>query len=87
MHSPMITTRMILLLGIVFLGACNNAGPAAPQGDRKVPVKVMEVKEEEKESTLKCLGVVEAKREMKVGFKIGGKLEALPLEEGPFIGR
>lgn len=83
----MIAIRIIVLLGIIFLGACNNEEPVALQEKRKVPVKVIVVREEERDSTLKLLGVVEANREMKVGFKISGKLEALPLEEGQFIAR
>jgi len=77
--------RHLLLIGILCLAACNNAETKTNQKEKKVPVEVIQVRRQLREDKLNLLGTVEPNREMKVGFKIGGKIKRLTFEEGHLV--
>ena len=77
--------RHLLLIGILCLAACNNAETKTTKEERKVPVEVIQVHRQPREEMLNFLGTVEPNREMKVSFKIGGKIKSLAIEEGHLV--
>ena len=73
-----------LLIWAVFLG-CSDASTQTAPPVRKVAVNVVEVVREPKTSVVYLLGTVEANREMKIAFKIGGKIGAIHIEKGQMV--
>lgn len=72
----------ISLTGILFLNACSAVETKTIEEAKKVPVEVIQVSKEALEEVLNLLGSVEVHHEMKVGFKIGGKVTNLAFAEG-----
>ena len=71
------------VLGIIFLFACSNSdNNKKTEATKKISVEVLKVKRQQREELLKLLGTVEANRDMKIGFKIGGKIKSLAFKEG-----
>ena len=75
----------LLLIGVLCLAACNNAETKTTKKEKKVPVEVIQVHRQPIEEMLNLLGTVEPNREMKVGFKISGKIKSLAFEEGHLV--
>ena len=70
---------------LIFPVACSKAGTKVVKKVKKVPVQIIEVRQKPREKVLKLLGTVEADREMKVSFKIGGKINELSFKEGDLV--
>ncbi|MHC4607208.1 MAG: efflux RND transporter periplasmic adaptor subunit [Planctomycetota bacterium] len=66
---------------VALLFSCSD-GDSGPTADRTVPVKTVRVERKTREDVLSLMGTVEAEREVKVGFKIGGRITKLAFEEG-----
>lgn len=77
--------RNICLLGMLFVLACSDGRTEVPKEVKKISVEVIQIHKQPREELLKLLGTVEANREMKVAFKIGGKIKSLAFEEGQLI--
>ncbi len=73
---------LILLLILLLPAACSDVNSKTMEETKRVSVEVIKVKKHAREELLKLLGTVEADREMKVGFKIGGKIKTLAFREG-----
>ena len=77
--------RTLVLISLVALGACNNGiGEVSTDTDR-TPVRVITARERAAPRVLHLSGTVEANREVKAGFKIGGKIRSLAFEEGQLV--
>lgn len=76
---------LVYLLGIVFLVSCSNAETKTAKETVKAAVEVIQVRIQPKEEIYNLLGTVEANRETKVSFKIGGKIKRLGFEEGQYV--
>ena len=72
-------------LFIIFLGACSDVETTSTEEVQKTSVEVIRVCEKPREEVINLLGTVEANREMKVSFKLGGKIKRLAFEEGQLI--
>lgn len=77
--------RYLLLIALLCLAACNNAETKTTKEERKVSVEVIQVHKQPREEMLNLLGTVEPNREMKVAFKIRGKIKRLAIEEGQLV--
>jgi membrane fusion protein (multidrug efflux system) len=73
-----------MLVWAVFLG-CSDASTQTAPPARKVAVNVVSVVQEPKTRVIYLLGTVEANRQMKIAFKIGGKIKAIHFEEGQMV--
>lgn len=80
-------TRFIALAAVLIIAGCTEAQPEGVREERKVSVEVVEVREETREEVFRLQGTLEADREMKLGFKAGGKIEAIFAEEGREVAR
>ena len=76
---------ILSLLALVSLVSCSDGETKTPQAVKRTPVEVIQVFKEPREEVLNLIGTVEADREMKVSFKIGGKVKSLAFEEGDLI--
>ena len=72
------------LLTLSLLG-CTDAETKTTSEKKEVPVEVIEVQKKPREEVIHLLGTVEADREMKMGFKIGGKIKRLVFTEGQLV--
>jgi RND family efflux transporter MFP subunit len=77
--------RFLSLLGMVFMVGCTDGETKTLDAVKKVPVEVIQVRQQPRAEVLNLLGTVEAKREVKLAFKIGGKIKKLSCEEGQSI--
>lgn len=76
---------LIYLFGITLFVSCSTGETKMAEQTRKATVEVVQVSLQSKVEGYKFLGTVEANREMKVSFKIGGKIKALGFEEGQLV--
>jgi membrane fusion protein (multidrug efflux system) len=77
--------RYFYLWGFVLLAACNTSESKVAQETRPTPVQVMEIIAEPREEVLRLLGTVAADREVKLAFKVGGKIKQLSFEAGDHL--
>ena len=71
--------------GLVLLAACNTSESKVPLESRPTPVQVMEIIAKPREEVLRLLGTVAADREVKLAFKVVGKIKLLSFEEGDHL--
>jgi membrane fusion protein (multidrug efflux system) len=74
-----------VLLGSLILFGCSSDADEATTEENKVPVSVTAVRQEVNRRLLNVLGTVEANRDLKVSFEIGGKIRSIAFEEGQAI--
>jgi len=76
---------LLFLWGMGLWVSCTDTANNNPQHIKRTPVEIIQVFKEPLEETLNLIGTVEADREMKVSFKIGGKLKCIEFEEGDLV--
>jgi len=81
------TGLLIYPLALLLLVSCTNGETQNIRDTKEVSVEVMEVRKQPREDALNLLGTVEADREMRVSFKIGGKIRRLSFNEGDLVRR
>ncbi len=79
--------RLLWLLGWAVLLGCSDASTHTTPPARKVAVNVVSVVRKPKTRVVYLLGTVEANREMKIAFKIGGKIKAIHFERGQMVNK
>ena len=72
----------IPVLVIILLFACTPEETETSDAIVFAPVHVMEVRKQQKAEQYHLMGIIEINREMKVGFKLGGKITRLNFDEG-----
>jgi RND family efflux transporter MFP subunit len=77
--------RGFLLLGSLVVVGCSSGGSDVPQEEKRVPVSVVAIQKRFNRHRLNVLGTVEANRDLKVSFKIGGRIKTLAFEEGELV--
>lgn len=77
--------RFISILGIFLLWACTAEEPEKTEEVVFAPVHVMKVQKKRKNEKYNLIGTIEINREMKVAFKLAGKITKLSFEEGQRI--
>ena len=75
----------LFLWGMGLLVSCTEPADNNPRNIKKTPVEIIQVFKEPLEEVLNLIGTVEADREMKVSFKIGGKIKRIEVEEGDLV--
>jgi RND family efflux transporter MFP subunit len=75
-------SRFGSLLALVFLVACADAETKSIKEAKQVSVEVIELRKQSRAEVIRLLGTVEAKCEVKLAFKTGGKVRNLSFEEG-----
>lgn len=77
--------RYISVLGILLLFACTAKETETTDEIVYAPVHVMKVHKQQKQEQHNLIGTIEINRQMKVGFKLAGKISRLAFEEGQQI--
>lgn len=77
--------RFIPLLGVFLLLACTTEETETTEEIVTTPVYVMTVSKKQKSEQYNLIGTIEIDREMKVGFKLAGKIKRMAFEEGQRI--
>ncbi|MBB6306912.1 efflux RND transporter periplasmic adaptor subunit [Xanthobacter tagetidis] len=62
------------LIGLVFLAGCGESAPAQTEGPRARPVQVVTVALAPREAEKRFVGVVRARREIDLAFRVAGKV-------------
>lgn len=76
---------LLFLWGMALLVSCTDTESNTPREIKRTPVEIIQVFKEPLEEVMNLIGTVEADREMKVSFKIGGKLKRIEFEEGDLV--
>ncbi len=77
--------RCMLLFGILLMFSCNSEETDTAHEATSAPVRVMEVSSRQRQEKYNLVGIIETDREIKLGFKLGGKITHLHFEEGQRI--
>ncbi|NIO03553.1 MAG: efflux RND transporter periplasmic adaptor subunit [Proteobacteria bacterium] len=75
----------LVLLGSLVLFSCSSGVGETTSEEKKIPVSVIPARQEVNRRLLNALGTVEPNRELKLSFKIGGRIRGLAFEEGQLI--
>jgi multidrug efflux system membrane fusion protein len=79
---------LVLLAALPQLAACRTAARAAgPREERAVPVLLSQVRREPVTHLVRAAGVLRAKRELELSFKVGGVIQRVAVEEGAHVKR
>ena len=77
--------QYLSILGAFLLLACTTEEPETTEEIVYAPVHVLEARKQQKKERYHLIGTIEINREMKVGFKLDGKITDLTFEEGQWI--
>lgn len=72
--SLRLAAGMAALIALLFLAGCGESAPAQTEGPRARPVQVVSVALAPREAEKRFVGVVRARREIDLAFRVGGKV-------------
>ena len=77
---PKLMTVLVALAALLFLAACQANTAPAPRAER--PVQVQRVAYQSETAAREFVGVVRARQETDLGFRVGGKIVSRPVNVG-----
>src|SRR5687767_5556189 len=85
---PPLPLLLAVLAASPALGACQSPARAAgPREERALPVLLSAVRREPVTHLVRAAGVLRAKRELDLSFKVGGVIQRVAVEEGARVKR